>query len=137
MSTAPLTSGLCSELTVRLPFAIESARSARSVLTALLGQFAVGGQSTDDAVLVAHELIANSVNHGEPDEQMLLELSCSLFPEHLDISVTDQGTSGAVAAGPLTHDGPGGRGLAIVEAVSSQWSVDRSHGTRVSARLSL
>jgi hypothetical protein len=55
----------------------------------------------------------------------------------LVISVLDQGTHGTVAAQPFTDHRTHGRGLSMVGMLSSSWAVDRSAGTRVSARLTL
>jgi anti-sigma regulatory factor (Ser/Thr protein kinase) len=72
----------------------------------------------DDAVLAVSELITNAVLHGDGP----VEVRVSHRPGVLRVEVTDDG--GAV---PLPrHASPGderGRGLHIVDAVTSRWGV--------------
>jgi anti-sigma regulatory factor (Ser/Thr protein kinase) len=90
-----------------------------------------------DATLVVHELVVNGLVHGEPDEHDRIEVSGRIADGELVISVRDEGTRGTVAAQPFTDDRTHGRGLSMVGMLSSSWTVDRSAGTRVSARLPL
>jgi len=54
---------------------------------------------------------------------------------HIVIVVSDEGRRGEVAVREATAYDADGRGLAIVEALSERWTVDRSAGTRVEAWL--
>jgi hypothetical protein len=56
---------------------------------------------------------------------------------HIELTVHDAGTLGEVAVRPPTEDLEFGRGLAIVDALCESWVVDRTRGTRVSARIAL
>jgi serine/threonine-protein kinase RsbW len=84
-----------------------------------------------------HELVVNGLTHGAPDDDDRIEVRALVADGELVISVLDSGTEGTVAARPFTYDLVHGRGLAMVAALSRSWTVERSSGTRVSARLPL
>jgi anti-sigma regulatory factor (Ser/Thr protein kinase) len=90
--------------------------------------------SVDDVVLVASELVGNAVVHtvGQLDE---LSVSWEIEPVTVVVRVTD--TSPTLPR-PSSADPnrPGGRGLAIVAAIASDWGVQRSRqGKQVWARV--
>jgi len=122
---------------VRLPHDSTAAVQARELVADLLSQ-CLAHPPRDlvaDAKLVVHELVLNAVSHGEPDDEGRIEVSGRVVEGELVISVLDRGTRGTVAPVPFTEHGPSGRGLSMVAALSSRWTVDRSSGTRVSAWL--
>jgi anti-sigma regulatory factor (Ser/Thr protein kinase) len=124
------------EFAVRLPFGPDAARVARSMVGRLLTEHECDGRLVEDGRLVVHELVMNGVTHGEPDARAEIAVSCRLLESHVVISVLDQGRRGTVVARRASADSIDGRGLAIVEALSERWSVDRNGGTRVEAWLS-
>jgi len=80
----------------------------------------------DDAVLVASELVTNAVQHGLPP----IELNLHLGTGRLRLTVSNAvGTTLSVprivAPGA---DEPGGRGLAIVETLSTEWGWSNADG---------
>jgi anti-sigma regulatory factor (Ser/Thr protein kinase) len=105
------------------------------MLGELLAEVSTSVRLTEDSLLVVHELVANGLAHGRPDELHQIEVSCSASSAEVEISVLDHGEGGRVAPRPPSASRADGRGLAIVEALSASWAVDHSHGTRVSARL--
>lgn len=121
--------------TVRLPFGPGAARTARAMVRGLLAGFAPSERLLEDVELVVHELVVNGVVHGRPDENGTLELTCEVHPGEVVVGVRDHGTDGSVAVKERSEDGMSGRGLAIIEAIAASWSVDRSDGTRVTARI--
>ncbi len=125
------------EFTVRLPAELESARVARHRLHELLAPVGPSTQLSYESDLVLHELVVNAIVHGTSDRDGMVEVACRLEASQLLITVHDHGTHGHVAARPLTHDQPSGRGLAMVAALTSAWRVDRSDGTTVWAWLDL
>ena len=90
-----------------------------------------------DAALVAYELVANAVMHGHPDPDGTVELVCELVGDQLLVRVRDAGSQGAVEPIPLEPEAGNGRGLAIVDALPSSWSMDRSEGTVIRALVPL
>ncbi len=74
-------------------------------------------QLTPVAELVATELVGNAVRHaGTP-----IELVITRTRWHLHLAVRDYATQRARLVGPNGEDEPGGRGLLIVEALTTSW----------------
>jgi anti-sigma regulatory factor (Ser/Thr protein kinase) len=136
-SMTTIASSAPSAFSVRLPAVLDSARVARQLLGELLAQVRTPDRRVGEAQLVLHELVMNGVTHGTSDEHGDIGVYCALSEDHVRVCVHDEGTGGAVAPKAPTPDQDSGRGLAIVAALSESWRVDRSHGTAVSARLSL
>ena len=85
---------------------------------------------TDAARLLMSELASNAARHGKEP----IDVSISVEHEGLRVSVLDHGAgfdpteldhSGALSAGDWAEDG---RGLHLVDALSSDWGVERSDG---------
>lgn len=126
-----------SSFSVRLPYDASATSRARQLVAELLSRNGSSDELIGDATLVVHELVVNGLTHGAPDEDDRIEVSGTVADGELVISVLDHGVGGTVVARPFTQDRMHGRGLAMVAALSRSWQVDRSSGTRVSARLSL
>ncbi|GAB3243058.1 ATP-binding protein [Nocardioides dilutus] len=124
------------EFSVTLPFGPDAARVARAMVGRLLREHKCDGRLIDDGRLVVHELVMNGVTHGAPDPRAEIAVSCRLLDSHVVISVVDHGRGGKVGVRPASVESVNGRGLAIVDALSERWSVDRNGGTRVEAWLS-
>jgi anti-sigma regulatory factor (Ser/Thr protein kinase) len=77
----------------------------------------VSGEVGERIELVLHELVANAVVHGEGD----IEVGLVRYPDHVEVSVSDAGR-GEIPVQPGAG-GVGGRGLAVVWALSSKWGV--------------
>ena len=124
-----------------LPYDSTAAARARQLVSELVTRQVPDERPSHDligdATLVIHELVVNGLTHGAPDEHNRIEVSGTVADDELVISVVDQGHRGTVAAQPFTDDRTRGRGLSMVAMLSSSWAVDRSSGTRVSARLPL
>lgn len=127
--------------TMRVP---HEAASAALVRHRLLGELAgsLSGEVLDAAALVVSELVGNAVRHGLalPSGGLVarwgvLARDCGLRVEVVDGGAGPDGTAGAVQPAPL--DAEGGRGLELVEALSTRWgSTPASPGTAVWAELS-
>jgi anti-sigma regulatory factor (Ser/Thr protein kinase) len=110
---------------------------ARSAVRELLSTQRTTDEVRHDAALVVYELISNAVTHGGPEADGRISFSCEVVEDELVVVVGDGGSGGRVAVGDLDQEAARGRGLAIVDALVSSWSVDRSHGTVVRAVLPL
>ena len=78
------------------------------------------GDLADDAALVAAELLANAVQHGEPPV-----LVCARGDgESLSVEIRDASPRSPVIPA-LSTSNMTGRGLALVDALSSEWGVRR------------
>lgn len=125
--------GAALRLSERLEHDSEAGSVAREMVLQLLATRPTTDELRHDAALVAYELVANAVMHGRPDPDGTVELVCELDGDQLLVRVRDAGSQGAVEPIPLEPEAGNGRGLAIVDALSSSWEVDRSEGTVVTA----
>jgi anti-sigma regulatory factor (Ser/Thr protein kinase) len=123
-------------VTVALPFEPLAARTARRLLTDFLVSAKVPSSVIRDAALVLSELVSNSLDHGRGNAANQLEVSWRLDRSGLRLSVHDSGGLGTPVLREIDARTARGRGLAIVAALSSSWSVDQADGTRVTAQLS-
>jgi anti-sigma regulatory factor (Ser/Thr protein kinase) len=123
------------DLAVRLPATSDSARLARHLVRDLLARSGRAQGLVQDAELVTHELVMNGVVHGRGDRAGEIGVRCSVSVDAVCICVDDSGSAGVVAVQPPSMESSTGRGLALVDALCSAWTVDRSHGTSISAWL--
>jgi len=96
----------------------------------------VARDSIDDVVLVASELVGNAVVHTAARREQLA-VSWEVEPVTVVVRVTD---SSPTLPRPSAVDAnqPGGRGLAIVAAIASDWGVQCSRqGKQVWARVAV
>jgi anti-anti-sigma regulatory factor len=71
----------------------------------------------DPAELVVAELVSNAVRHARTP----LSLSLTCTKRKLHIAVRDQAQDPARLVGPTSENGGGGRGLIIIEALTTGW----------------
>ncbi len=120
---------------------LEHDSGAGAVARELVLEFLAEQTTTDElrhnAALVAFELVANAVAHGRPYEDGTIELTCEVEDKALVVRVRDSGSHGPVEPRALKPEVGHGRGLAIVDALSASWTVDRTDGTVVVARVPL
>jgi anti-sigma regulatory factor (Ser/Thr protein kinase) len=124
------TTGVTDPIGLDLPFVAESARVARHQLLEWLGS-APTPEICEDARLVVSELVGNAVRHARPLADGTVHVAWAHCPTGLDIAVTDGGARTAPHQVDAGVSDLAGRGLAIVEAVSTRWWVesDRSRTT--------
>jgi anti-sigma regulatory factor (Ser/Thr protein kinase) len=137
-------------VTVRaVPFDVAAPALARELVDGDLRSAGCSDLQRQSVLTVVTELVMNAVLHGDPGEAgdaepveldvddvdgyLLLSWSIDDACE-VSLSVTDFGRHGAPRVeSPAEGDG-GGRGLRLVEALTSGWSADRADGrTTVSA----
>lgn len=107
-------------------------RTARNDARDLCRQHDVEPGRGDDFVLVVSELISNAIRHGRPPTAYAVSLDAG----DLLITVDDGRPEGPSAPRPPTDGAEGGRGLAIVEALSRLWGwLPTVSGKRVWARV--
>jgi anti-sigma regulatory factor (Ser/Thr protein kinase) len=84
---------------------------------------ALDAPALDAAVLVAHELVTNALRHGsEP-----IALDMAVDAREVAVAVTDHGGGDPHVVEP--YDG-GGRGLAIIDAITDEWGVEPHDGAK-------
>jgi anti-sigma regulatory factor (Ser/Thr protein kinase) len=116
MSTRPVRSSWT------LPPVTESAATARTVVA----EVASGSTKVDDAVLAVSELVTNAVRYGQGLVRLDVVRTGAMLRVRVESISTDSNPTLTTAAPGDT----GGRGLAIVAALSTRWSWQRD-GDRV------
>lgn len=107
----------------------------RSRLAADLRAHQLADDSIEDAVLVTSELVTNAIRHTR--DAGPIEVIWGLDKSELTLRVMD-GSAAHPERRNTAPVSPGGRGLAIVEALAESWGVDSGpSGKQVWARLSI
>jgi anti-sigma regulatory factor (Ser/Thr protein kinase) len=98
----------------------------------------VSERTTYDAMLVASELVTNSVVHSGVAAGAPVQLRANLDAGILRLEVGDLGAgTDIVRIPPPDRLSAGGFGLAIVERLGARWGVAHANGTRVWCELAL
>jgi anti-sigma regulatory factor (Ser/Thr protein kinase) len=117
-----------SELTAHLdvPLGPHAPSTARRAVTAVLAGWGFRDESwLDSAAIVVSELVTNAVRHGGG----CVELRVECHDHRVTLSVAD---GSSVVPRRRDPDDQGGRGLALIEAMSAGWGVqDHQGGKRV------
>jgi serine/threonine-protein kinase RsbW len=113
-------------VSMNIPFRLESAGVVRHALESWLDYLGSTAEVVHDARLVASELVGNAVRHASALDNGTMLVRWHQEDTKLALSVCDGGgmtLPQRVEAGPTDVDG---RGLAIVDALSSKWWVERT-----------
>lgn len=121
--------------TLHLPFELSSAGVARRTLGAQLSLIGLRDTFVGDAQLVLSELVANGLEHGEPNADGVIEVSWCIAGDSVRISVCDGGTPETLRVPEFSDSSQRGRGLQIVEHLCDAWEVESDPGLRVTAEL--
>jgi serine/threonine-protein kinase RsbW len=109
-----------------LPFAAESAHVARDHLVSWMAGLSVPDEDLEDARLVVSELVGNAVRHAQPLADGTVQVAWAAGPRGIDIAVTDGGARTAPERVDAGVSDVSGRGLSIVESLSTRWWVETS-----------
>lgn len=120
---------------IELPAQRRSVAVGRHWVVKEAAELGVAGMANQVLELLTSELLANAVLHGPGDESIGLRLRyCN---DRVEIAVTDRATAPPVVV-HAEPTAPSGRGMAIVEAMSSRWGVEQvSQGKSVWFELDL
>ena len=106
-----------------LPHEPASVALARQRIAADLLAAGVAEPVIGDAVLVLSELLSNAIRHARPLPGAIVEVAWRLGPDGIEVTVSDGGAPTHPAATHAALSALGGRGLDIVEYLSSTWGV--------------
>lgn len=100
---------------------LDAPRRARRFVEAVLGESGYTGDISL-VVLLASELVTNSIQHGEPPFALTLEVVDGVAT----VSIEDHDSQNLPERRPPVADGPcsGGRGLMIVDELADEWGCD-------------
>jgi anti-sigma regulatory factor (Ser/Thr protein kinase) len=130
----------------RFPAHSASVRRARHAVAEAL-PCGLSPQLTVDLGLLTSELVTNAIRHGSrPEDNDPVELVLWPADGHYWLAVSDPGTGTGTGIGRRTHiaacpdmDSETGRGLILVDSISTAWTIRPSpaRGTSVIAGLAL
>jgi serine/threonine-protein kinase RsbW len=109
-----------------IPFSPQSAAHVRDALESWLGHRGSAPHVVDDARLIATELVGNAVRHASPLGNGTVLVRWEADESTLALSVCDGGGASRPEQVSAAPDDLGGRGLAIVDALSSKWWVEHT-----------
>jgi anti-sigma regulatory factor (Ser/Thr protein kinase) len=115
---------------VLLPYTPSSVATARGRLDTDLREAGMMAAAIGDAALVLSELLSNAIRHARPLPGCMVRVAWTLSGGSLRVSVSDGGGPTRPRAERPSVSALGGRGLAIVEHLSSSWGI-RSSGGRI------
>jgi anti-sigma regulatory factor (Ser/Thr protein kinase) len=107
---------------LRMPYSTRSVRDLRHRLVRELQAHDLPVEVVDDLSFVLGELATNAIEHGEPLAHGGLGICWGAWDGAVHVEVTD-GASTLPLAGVAPIAATGGRGLAIVAALSTSWGV--------------
>jgi len=113
---------------VLLPYAPSSVAVARRRLVADLVSAGIYESVVGDAALVVSELLSNAIRHAAPLPGSKIRVAWTLNDGALRVAVSDAGAGPLPRVTQASPAAPGGRGLGIVETLSSRWGVLRDDG---------
>lgn len=106
-----------------LPVRVESAGQARRALDHDLTARGIEGGARDDLLLIVSELVTNAIRHGQPlGSDGTVHVGWTVGDRGVAIEVTDGG-EGLPKASASGTEHESGRGLALVDALSTRWGV--------------
>jgi anti-sigma regulatory factor (Ser/Thr protein kinase) len=106
-----------------LPAAPNSVAIARRRLTDELHAIGVFDAAVCDAALVLSELLTNAIRHARPLHGSWLRVAWSIDGESIEVAVTDGGSPTRPRPAHASRSSLGGRGISIIEHLSSTWGV--------------
>jgi serine/threonine-protein kinase RsbW len=114
-----------------------SASAVRRELALDLDLHGVDEAAVSVATLVVSELVSNAIRHADVEGVNELDVTWTVSPDEILVSVEDASADVPVRRYAAT-DAPDGRGLAIVEALTSGWGYEcTDYGKRVWANVAL
>lgn len=119
-----------------LPFAASSVGVARRRLVSDLIAAKVYDSAVCDVALVISELLSNALRHAAPLPGSKIRVAWRIDADNVRVSVCDGGGPTVPELGEPTQAATGGRGLRIVQKLSSSWGTTAGdEGTTVWAEV--
>lgn len=115
-----------------LPLEPSSPSRARHFVRGVLGDWDVGGETTEDAALLVTELVTNAIIHARTSVQVVVDRTDST----VEFSVTDSGP-GVIRMEEPRPDSVTGRGIFMLDQIAAGWAVITGDGPQKTVRFSL
>ncbi|MDF5753860.1 ATP-binding protein [Spongiactinospora sp. TRM90649] len=104
-------------------------KAARAILRDFWKGNAFDESCLDDLLLVTSELVTNAILHTASGDGGMVVLAVQVRPSCVRIEVTDEGSPTEPRVGPPEVFTEGGKGLALVAALTDEWSFAPLLGT--------
>ncbi|ETK32701.1 ATP-binding protein [Microbispora sp. ATCC PTA-5024] len=98
---------------------------ARRLVSATLGR---DHPRHDDCVLLTSEIATNAVVHSRSGLGGTFTITVACLADRVRVGVEDDGSAGPPCAGHAVPEGPNGRGLPLLDALSDRWGLVREGG---------
>ena len=119
-----------------LPFAASSVGAARRRLMSDLIAADICDSAVCDVALVISELLSNALRHAAPLPGSKIRVAWRIDTGNVQVSVRDGGAQTVPELGEPTQAATGGRGLRIVQKLSTRWGTSTGdEGTTVWAEV--
>lgn len=130
MSAVPVPTDVAS-VDVSLPHEVSAVATGRRRLAGYLQRHRVKGEARDDAQLVLSELLSNAIRYAPPLPTGKVRVMWWLDKAGIHLEVTDGcGRTEPQRISDAHPESTGGRGLAIVEVLTSEWGVLTGQSSR-------
>jgi anti-sigma regulatory factor (Ser/Thr protein kinase) len=113
---------------VLLPATPTSVAIARYRLAEELLAVGVFDTAVCDTALVLSELLSNAIRHARPLHGSWLRVAWSIDGESIEVAVSDGGSPTRPRPAHASRSSLGGRGICIIEHLSSTWGVRADDG---------
>jgi anti-sigma regulatory factor (Ser/Thr protein kinase) len=107
--------------TATLDSVARSAQSARNILRRVCGDVHIPTETVETALLLVSELVTNAVVHSRSGPTLDIEVE----PDLMHVAVTDDAAGTPEVARDVPVLAEQGRGLLLVQNLSSRWGVNR------------
>jgi anti-sigma regulatory factor (Ser/Thr protein kinase) len=109
----------CVSRTRHFPRAVSSVPAARSFLEQICGHARLPSLVAENVVLLISELVSNAVLHGSGPSV----IDVTVEPGHIRVAVHDEGQGAPQIQRHAPVDADHGRGLFLVEKLSTRWGI--------------
>ena len=110
---------------------VQAAADARAELADRLAR-RLDPEAVEVATLLLSELVTNCVLHGAASRPgVWIDIALSLIPHGLWVEVSDGGPSFHHQPSPVPAEAVAGRGLYLVDQLSTRWGISGRHRARV------
>ena len=113
---------------VLLPYTAASVGAARRRVVTDLLSAGIFESAASDAAIVISELMTNALRHANPLPGAVIRVGWLLASDRVELEVSDGGGPTVPVRGDPGQSATSGRGLGIVEKLSSRWGVRQDDG---------
>lgn len=125
LTSPPSTQSFVERIELELPSDLSAPRRARAEVREAAGEL-LPQHALDSAILLTSELVTNAVIHPPRSGEHRVGLRITTYEHGIRCEITDAGPGFDPANPGRRSTDTGGRGLMLVDALSSRWGVNRA-----------